>query len=73
MKKLCKEEMFGRIRLRLVESIEAEMFAIYCKITNDPLLQGMMQVGVITEDELCDLALDGFMNAADVVTEPDYE
>lgn len=65
--------MFGKIRVRLLESIEEEMFAIYCRLTHDPLLAGMMEVGAITEDELCELALDGFMNAADTVTEPDYE
>jgi hypothetical protein len=73
MSKTAKTEMFRNIRGLLVSSIEKEMHSIYLKVTNDPLLVGMMKVGAISEDELCDLAMDVFMNAADAVTEPDYE
>jgi uncharacterized protein YbcI len=73
MKKSEKEEMFKKMRVKLVESIEKQMYELYLRLTTDPLLQGMVEVGAITEDEAYDLALDGFMNAADVVTEPDYE
>ena len=68
-----REEMLGRIRVRLVSEIENDMREIYTRMMGSSLLRDLFEFGMIDEDEAYDLAIDGFKNCADYVSEPDYE
>ena len=67
------EEMLGKIRLRLIGEIENDMREIYTRVMGSSLLRDLSEFGIIDEDEAYDLAIDGFKNCADYVSEPDYE